>query len=300
MSNTTNAIPKVSVVMITYNHKSFIAAAIEGVLMQEVDFPVELIIADDCSPDHTSEIVREYIDKHPKGHWIKYTRHSTNKGIMPNFIWALKQAKGKYIALCDGDDYWTDTTKLALQLNVLNKSPEFSLCFHNSNIVNNKKIIGKTNNTTKSVFTTEDLFQEHFISTSSVVFRNILEYPEWFPKVSSGDKAVLLLISLHGQFIYIPETLSVYRSHQGGISNTHFGIKKVYEMSTMLNYFDEYTNYRYTSLCQKSLLHEVETHLLPRFLENLKTIYYSKELLKRIYLRIISLITVKKIDKIMF
>jgi glycosyltransferase involved in cell wall biosynthesis len=294
MSNTTDIIPKVSVVMITYKHEAFIAEAIEGVLMQEVEFPVEFIIADDCSPDRISEIVQEYIDKHPKGHWIKYTRHDANKGMMPNFIWALKQAAGKYIALCDGDDYWTNPNKLALQLDVLNKSPEFSLCFHNSNIIYENNIIGKTNNTTKSVFTTEDLFQAHFISTSSVVFRNILEYPEWFPKVTSGDKAVLLLISLHGQFFYIPETLSVYRSHPGGISNTHFGIKKVYEMSTLLNYFDEYTNYRYTAHCQKSLFHEVETHLLPRFLENLKTTYYIRELLKRIYSKIISLFAFKK------
>jgi glycosyltransferase involved in cell wall biosynthesis len=93
MSVTLEHMPLVSVVMITYNHEAFIAEAIEGVLMQEVDFPVELIIADDCSPDRTSEIVQGYLDTHPKGHWIKYTRHDQNKGMMPNFVWALEQAK---------------------------------------------------------------------------------------------------------------------------------------------------------------------------------------------------------------
>lgn len=279
--------PLVSVVMITYKHENYIAEAIKGVLMQEVEFDIELIIADDCSPDGTEVIVKTQCQTHTNGNWIKYHRHEKNIGMMPNFLYALNEAKGDYIALCEGDDYWTNTNKLALQIDVLKKSPEFSLCFHNSNIIHNNKIIGNTNNKSKSVFTTEDLFQDHFISTSSVVFRNILEYPDWFTKISSGDKAVLLLISLHGQFIYLSQNLSVYRSHPGGISNTHFGIKKVYEMSLLLNSFDDYTNNKYTKYCHESLLHEIETHLKQKQLETLKTNYLLKTVLQRLKFKLI-------------
>ena len=110
---------KVSVVMITYGHEKFIREAIEGVLMQECDFEVELILANDCSPDQTDSVIQDIIKNHPKGCWIKYIRQENNIGMMPNFIFALKQCKGKYIALCEGDDYWTDPLKLQKQRRVL-------------------------------------------------------------------------------------------------------------------------------------------------------------------------------------
>ena len=100
--------PKVSVCMITYGHEKFIEKAINGVLMQECNFEIELILANDCSPDSTNEKVKHCIDSHPRGHWIKNTMHPKNLGMMPNFIWALQECNGKYIALCEGDDYWTD------------------------------------------------------------------------------------------------------------------------------------------------------------------------------------------------
>ena len=105
----------VSVIMITYKHESYIAEAIEGVLKQECDFELELIIADDCSPDSTEQIVKEIINNHPNGHWIRYTKHQTNLGMINNFIWSVKQSNGKYLALCEGDDYWTDPLKLQKQ-----------------------------------------------------------------------------------------------------------------------------------------------------------------------------------------
>ncbi|MDO9260985.1 MAG: glycosyltransferase, partial [Flavobacteriaceae bacterium] len=108
--------PTVSVCMITYNHENYIQQAIEGVLMQTCNFEVELIIANDCATDKTDEVIQEIIKNHPNSSWIKYTNHSQNKGMMPNFIWAMQQCKGKYIALCEGDDYWTDPLKLQKQV----------------------------------------------------------------------------------------------------------------------------------------------------------------------------------------
>ena len=117
----------VSVVMITYNHEKYIQQAIEGVLMQKINFHIELIIADDTSPDQTENIVKKIIVEHPNGHWIKYTKHKFNKGVSKNFTWALKQAKGKYIALCEGDDYWTDPLKLQKQVDFLEENENIGL-----------------------------------------------------------------------------------------------------------------------------------------------------------------------------
>ena len=119
--------PTVSVVMITYNHEAYIQQAIEGVLMQECDFKVELIIADDNSPDNTEVVVKKILSEHSKASWIKYTKHNANKGMNSNFIWATKQCKGKYIAICEGDDYWTDSNKLQKQVDFLEKNKDYGL-----------------------------------------------------------------------------------------------------------------------------------------------------------------------------
>ncbi len=208
--------------MITYMHEAFIAEAIEGVLMQEVDFPVELIIADDCSPDQTSQIVKTYIETHPKGHWIKYTQHERNKGMMPNFIWAIEQAKGKYIALCEGDDYWTDPLKLQKQVDLLEANSNSSLCVHDAWSLNDT---GTLINFIYTVNKTKHTFREvinQWFPTGSIVFKKeLLNFNTRIWKESiCGDLPILALMSGNGDFICIPEKMSVYRLHRGGISNT--------------------------------------------------------------------------------
>src|SRR5690606_34101688 len=126
--------PLISVCMITYNHEAYIKQAIEGILMQQTNFDVELIIADDCSTDRTETIIRELIENHSENFKIKYYRHDINIGMMPNFIFSLKKCTGKYIALCEGDDYWTDPLKLQKQVDFLEGNPEYGICFHNVRI----------------------------------------------------------------------------------------------------------------------------------------------------------------------
>ena len=117
--------PKVSVCMITYGHEKFIEEAINGVLMQECDFVVELIIANDCSPDKTDAVIQNILCNHPRASWIKYIKHDKNLGMMPNFIFAMQECKGKYIALCEGDDYWTDPSKLQKQVDFLEANSDY-------------------------------------------------------------------------------------------------------------------------------------------------------------------------------
>ena len=130
--------------MITYGHENYIRDAIKGVLMQKVNFEIELIIADDNSPDNTESVVYSF-SNHPNYHWIKYAKHKENKGMMPNFIWAMEQTKGKYIALCEGDDYWIDQLKLQKQVDVLETNEDLNLItsnalfHHNKNELLNKK-----------------------------------------------------------------------------------------------------------------------------------------------------------------
>lgn len=120
---------KVSVCMITYGHEKFIRQAIEGVLMQECNFDYELVIANDCSPDATDEIIKDILKTHPKASQIHYFSHSENKGMMPNFLFAMAQCKGEYVAMCEGDDYWITKDKLQKQTDILEANPTFGLVY---------------------------------------------------------------------------------------------------------------------------------------------------------------------------
>ena len=215
--------PLVSVCMITYNHEKYIAEAIEGVLMQEVDFEVELIIADDCSTDRTGEIVKSFIETHPRGNWIKYTYHQENRGMMSNFIWAMEQCQGEYIALCEGDDYWIDKRKLRKQTNFLLENSEFSLVSHYS-----KKIIfdscdfqtfGKLY---RDVYDLNDP-DYHFLAipTASIVFRNVIKFPLWVYKVYAGDRALIFLASHYGKIKVLDFYGAIYRVHHNGIEQKY-------------------------------------------------------------------------------
>ena len=121
--------PVVSICMITYNHEEFISEAIEGVLMQKTNFPLELIISEDCSTDKTREICIEYQQKYPE--IIKLQLPEKNLGMIQNSLSTLKACRGKYIALCEGDDYWTDPDKLQKQVDFLEVNKEYGMCYTN-------------------------------------------------------------------------------------------------------------------------------------------------------------------------
>src|ERR1019366_1015566 len=123
-----NAELKVGVLMITYNHEKFIAQALESVLMQKADFPFELVIGDDCSTDGTREIVREYSQKYPE--IIRAHLRERNIGAKENFRQVFLASRGRYLALLEGDDYWTDSRKLQLLADVLDAHPETTLRGH--------------------------------------------------------------------------------------------------------------------------------------------------------------------------
>lgn len=217
--------PLVSVCMITYNHEKYIAEAIEGVLMQEVDFEVELVIANDASTDKTGEIVQSYIDTHPRGSWIKYSCHLVNKGMMRNFVWAMEQCKGEYIALCEGDDYWIEILKLKKQVDFLNDNPSFSLVSHFSKKISFRNSgVSLFGNLSRDVYKLEDP-DYHFLAipTASIVFRNQIAFPDWMNRVYAGDRALIFLSSQFGKIKVMDFVGAVYRVHENGIEQ---GYKK--------------------------------------------------------------------------
>lgn len=219
-----------SVVMITYNHEEYIKEAIEGILMQECNYEVELIIADDNSPDNTEEIVLDLIQKHKNGHWIKYTKHNNNKGMMPNFVWALERCKGKYIAICEGDDYWTDPLKLQKQVDFLESNEDYGLVHTDNHVYYEDteqliKSINKTNN--KDFIENNDIAEriilaKYEIHTLTSLFRKSLLKKTDLNTLKNhkmGDLPLWLTFSQHTKFHYIDEPTAVYRKSLGSASN---------------------------------------------------------------------------------
>ena len=144
--------------------------------MQQYEGPVELIIADDNSPDATDEVVKKYFSENPapENFEIRYTKHDTNKGMMPYFIWALEQATGEYIALCEGDDYWIDPLKLHRQVDFLEQNTDYSMVAENSKVLDerhNKSYLfsDKKNNYDVSL---EEIIVGRKFHTASILFRN--------------------------------------------------------------------------------------------------------------------------------
>lgn len=212
---------KVSIVMITYGHERYILDAINGVLNQKVDFEIELIISNDCSPDATDKIIKDFIKESPKGHLIKYHCQNTNIGVLPNFVYALKMAEGEYVALCEGDDYWCDINKLNLQVKFLDDNKKYVGCFHNTEerYEDSSELASfLMNNFPKAKeISFKDLTDANVMATCSVVFRkfNFDNLPEWFQRQRMGDWSLHLLNARNGSFYFLPKVLAVHRLHHG-------------------------------------------------------------------------------------
>ncbi|MCG7281468.1 glycosyltransferase [Chryseobacterium taklimakanense] len=218
-----NTNPMVSVVMISYGHEKYIAEAIRGVFMQKTSFPVELLIANDCSPDNSDQIIRETIQSAPENITVRYTRHEKNLGMMPNFIWALEQAQGKYIALCEGDDYWIAENKLQMQVDFLVNNSDISLLFHDSEIVYEGTSENFSYHIPESRYYTEnELLTQWLVPTASVIFRKKdvyfaiekLKNPNYY----FGDIVLFLSLLKRGKLYGMNKKMSTYRINPNGAS----------------------------------------------------------------------------------
>lgn len=211
-----------SICMITYGHESYIRQAIESVLMQETNFDFELIVANDCSPDTTNLVIKGIIANHPKGNIIQYYNHSQNIGMIPNLIFALQKCEGKYIALCEGDDYWTDPLKLQKQVDFLEKNNDYSGVATNSMIVYENSaspnvLFRKSGERTLEL---NELLETRPFHTATFLFKKTA-YKFDFPfNILSADRALFMLIACSGKIKLLPDVTAVYRKNDGGISRS--------------------------------------------------------------------------------
>jgi glycosyltransferase involved in cell wall biosynthesis len=214
-----------SVCCITYNHKQFIGEAIDGFLMQKTNFPFDVVIGDDCSTDGASEIIDAYKEKYPDK--IKVIRGSKNVGAHENMRNTIKACTGKYIALCDGDDYWTDPNKLQKQVDFLERNNEYVMCCHYTRVIDaNYNTLYVDPNPQPLVHTYHDLLTGKQVETktATVVYHNIQQVNQifdetWYNDFFAADKLLKIFATYKtARKIYVmPEVMSCYRNHVGGI-----------------------------------------------------------------------------------
>lgn len=238
--------------MVTYAHEQFIAQAIESIVMQKTNFAFELVIGEDCGPDRTREICIAYQQKYPD--IIKLNLPKKNVGPQQNFINAYNICKGKYIALCEGDDYWTDLSKLQKQVDFLETHPNYTMCAHAADTLTDG--VFETITISKNTLTINDIITEDWgIMTASVMFRKSdFDIPEWFSKVKNGDFALQLLMSTKGKIGYLNDNMSVYRRHAGGLSSKSLTpFNQAAWVIYLLYEFDNYTQHKYKKLIKKKI-----------------------------------------------
>lgn len=255
-SYVTSAIPKVSVAMITYNHERFIAQAIESVLTQEADFSIELVVGEDCSTDGTRAIVERYARANPGR--IRPLLHATNIGASDNFGAVFAACRGEYVALLEGDDYWTSREKLRKQVAILDSHPEASFCHHNVLVVfddpseASRPLLPESSAKT----TIEDIILHWRMATGSIVFRKALlpSLPPWHVEIACGDWMIAVLLAAQGPVHYLNEMMGVYRRHGSGTSR-FFDDRDFYmkQGSLLFRHFDEWSGGKYHRLVRKKL-----------------------------------------------
>lgn len=208
--------PLVSVLIITYNQEKMIGKAIESVLEQKMDFPFELVVGEDCSTDRTREIVAAYQKKHPE--IIRMITSDKNVGMMENDRRTFRAARGKYVACCEGDDYWCDPNKLQKQVAVMEADPAISMCFHN--------VFFRYNNRNRMEKQFKWRFRNRFYPASSVICvggkfnkpvsvlirrEDYVDLPDWYYEAPSGDWALNLISAFNGKIFYLNDVMAVYR-----------------------------------------------------------------------------------------
>ena len=247
--------PKVSICCITYNHVNFLSKALDSFLMQVTSFPFEILVHDDASNDGTTELLRTYQNKFPQ--IIKAVIQVENKfskarTIASNYLFPI--SKGKYIALCEGDDFWTSRHKIQKQVDFLERNSKFSLYTHAVEVVNNtikEKPFYPTVLWTKKENTFLDVLNNHFIPTPSLMFRNeISDYPfvmDGARILQAEDMAIELFMASKGLCYYDSEEMGVYRNHDDGITkakNRNYE-NEIMHWTYLYSEINKYTKYKY-------------------------------------------------------
>jgi glycosyltransferase involved in cell wall biosynthesis len=271
----------VSITCTAYNQEKYIARTLDSFLMQQTDFDYEVLIHDDASTDYTAAIIREYESRYP--HIFKpwyQTENQWSKGIRLHTACNLPRALGKYVAMCDGDDYWTDPFKLQKQVDYMEAHPDCTLCFHAIELVkNNQKPTGRFIKPydESCIVPIEDIIigGGGFIGTNSVVFpiKCLQTLPGFYLRAPVADVPLQLFLASQGPVYYMDEVMSAYRQGVEGSWNSHMAksrkdyLRHLSEMIRMAEEFNVFTEYQYADsvrvrqLKNEFLFHVVEGNM---------------------------------------
>lgn len=227
----------VSIICLTYNHEPYIKQCLDGFVKQSTDFQFEVIIHEDCSTDRTRNVIDEYVNKNPNiiiPYYEKENQYSKGCDSRKLMLYQLlHKAQGKYIALCEGDDYWIDDNKLQIQVDFMEMHPDYGMCFHESGIYNEvlNRITGSFKRYSNSREVPLDkiiLNSGSFVPTNSICFKKELltKAPDIVFDQYVGDYPLQMYLALSAKVYYIAKCMSVYRiNHNGSWSTQSYGEK---------------------------------------------------------------------------
>ena len=255
----------VSIICDAYNHEKYIAQCLDGFIMQKTNFPFEVLIHDDASTDRTAEIIREYEKKYPEIiKPIYQTINQYTRGGIEQYQYS--RVKGKYIALCEGDDFWTDSMKLQKQFDAMEANPDVDICTHAAikwDEQQGKEIDLMAPRTENAVIPVEDVIWGNggFVATNSIFYRAYLEknHPP-FRRLSNLDYTMQIYGSLRGGMLYLNECMSVYRYLAAGswTISTQNNPEKIKahrnEIIRMMTQLDVDTNGKYSKIINWTML----------------------------------------------
>lgn len=213
----------VTIRCITYNHEPYIRQCLEGFIMQKTNFRFEAIVHDDASTDETANIIREYAEKYPdiiKPIFETENQYSKLDGSIQRIM--SEHIHGKYVAMCEGDDYWIDPLKLQKQVDFLESNPKYSMCAHNAFVFYQQKndvcLFNKTSYSGE--LSVHDAIHAWKIPTASILVLSEIakEYPSWLAVIYSGDYSLILRTLLKGKIYLNSDIMSVYRVSYVGYS----------------------------------------------------------------------------------
>ncbi|WP_121356701.1 glycosyltransferase family 2 protein [Flavisolibacter nicotianae] len=270
--------PLVSIVTVTYNHENYIRQCLEGIVMQKTTFPIEVIVGEDCSTDNTRAVVREFEERYPE--IVKPIYHQTNVGAGRNFFeFCYPKLQGKYIAICEGDDYWTDPYKLQKQVDFLEQNQNYVLCFHPRSIVDqdNRMIYEQLPKNSITLYRPKDIFHVH-IPTLTVVFRycHQIDIKAILEQKLFGEYYFFWLFSRYGAAADLGFVGANYRQHTGGL---YSGLTKAGQSFMVISGFKQVRNSNLYDSDQKK---EIKKEMRIRKKRFLKTMLKKKDFVNAI------------------
>ena len=250
--------PLVSICVITYNHEQFLARALDSILSQEMDFQYEIIIGEDCSQDATRAICEQY--KQNYSDVIQLILHEKNVGLIRNYVSIMTAAKGKYIAICSGDDYWCDSMKLKKQVAFLEQNIDYSMCFTNAYEESNFSWEGyqkkQFSNVEDREYKGDQIILDWIIPASSVMIRNgLLDFSFLLKRTFYAEDLVQYLkLNEYGKLRGMSDITTTYTRHENAITSNIISREKTLKKYVVnLLSIDVELNYKYRQIIKKDL-----------------------------------------------